>query len=610
MVYMNATHHNPNKKLYIAFFGPLSKVPGPFIAKFMGLPSPVYNMPTGTLFASLKRLHDIHGAVVRIGPESISVADKDMIKQILIHDDLPKGSVYRHLRKTGETMLNTQDRQLHKKKATDQRKMAAHAFSIKYINSLEPYMEGVLKTMIDKVQENIQGTIDDEGYGSVDLWRIMSCAALDIIGETAFGETFHMLEDGTHFLPKLVKLWMKIAAYVTAYPFLFKLVRNGPNPKVMNFVMGMYEKRKASGVKRNDILQVLVDTQDDPDPEKRMTTKDLLKETFLYLAAGWDTSGNTIGFALVELLRNPDKLAKLYQEIDTLAFMEGTELLHTEQLKALPYLNGVIHETLRIYPVPGAGLHRRTEKEINLRGELVLPKDIEVTANMYHAHNNDAYWPSASKFIPERWIPGEEDYNQVIDHDCFFTFSAGSRNCIGKNFALQELRLSLANFFKYYEIKPIPEEMEEALNLRHYVTLTVEKSSFRAKLNEKEETGGDVEVSWVDQQRINEFSQYNAKIDDLEEQYEKLKQEKEYLDDVAMELELADEDEAVRYKVGDAFVHVSASEAIEKVEKDSEKLGLALEDVKHQIDAVQEKMEQLKKDLYAKFGNAINLEKE
>ncbi|KAI8636079.1 Prefoldin subunit-domain-containing protein, partial [Parasitella parasitica] len=97
-------------------------------------------------------------------------------------------------------------------------------------------------------------------------------------------------------------------------------------------------------------------------------------------------------------------------------------------------------------------------------------------------------------------------------------------------------------------------------------------------LNEKEESGGDVEVSWVDQQRINEFSQYNAKIDDLEDQYQKLKQEKEYLDDVSMELELADEDEAVRYKVGDAFVHITPSEAVEKVEKDSEKLGLALED--------------------------------
>ncbi|KAI9473439.1 MAG: Prefoldin subunit-domain-containing protein [Benjaminiella poitrasii] len=129
-------------------------------------------------------------------------------------------------------------------------------------------------------------------------------------------------------------------------------------------------------------------------------------------------------------------------------------------------------------------------------------------------------------------------------------------------------------------------------------------------LDKKEETDGDVEVTWVDQERINEFSRYNAKIDDLEEQYKKLKQEKEYLDDVAMELELADEDEAVRYKVGDAFIHVSASEAIEKVEKDSEKLGAATEDIKQQIDGVYEKMEGLKKELYAKFGNAINLEKD
>ncbi|EIE88139.1 hypothetical protein RO3G_12850 [Rhizopus delemar RA 99-880] len=97
-------------------------------------------------------------------------------------------------------------------------------------------------------------------------------------------------------------------------------------------------------------------------------------------------------------------------------------------------------------------------------------------------------------------------------------------------------------------------------------------------LNEKEETDGDVEVSWVDQERINEFSKYNAKIDDLEEEYERLKKEKEYLEDVGMELELADEDEPVRYKIGDAFVHMNVTEATERIEKDSEKLGLQIEE--------------------------------
>ncbi|KAI8636080.1 cytochrome P450 [Parasitella parasitica] len=469
------------QKLYVAFFGPLSKVPGPFITKFMGLPSPIYDRPTGTLFASLKRLHDIHGAIVRTGPNSISVADKDMIKQVLIRDDLPKGPIYAMLRKSGETLFSTDDRQFHKK----QRKMAAPAFSIKYLSSLEPYMKDVSRSMLDQVRKSIESTVDEEGYGAVDLWRLMSCTALDIIGETAFGETFHMLEDGTHPIPKLVMLRMKIAAYVAAYPSIFKIFIKGPNPKIIDFVKGIYEKRKNSGTRRNDILQALVDTQDDPDPEKRMNTKNLIREVFLYLTAGSDTTSNSLGFALIELLRNPDKLNKVYEEVDSLSFMEGADLFYNEQLKSLPYLNAVIQETLRIHPVPGVGLQRRTERDILLKGQLALPKDIIVTCNIYHAHHNDEYWPNSSKFIPERWIPGEEDYAQVLDHDAFFTFSAGSRNCIGKNFALQEMRLALANFFKYYDIKPIQKEMDEAGNLRQYLTLTVAKCSFFAKVRER-----------------------------------------------------------------------------------------------------------------------------
>jgi len=118
--------------------------------------------------------------------------------------------------------------------------MAAHAFSIKYLNSLEPYIKGVSKSMVDQVQKDIQPTIDEEGYGTVDLWRIMSSTALDIIGETAFGETFHMLEDGTHPLPKLVMLRMKLAAYVSAYPSFFKIFIKGPSPKIMNVRLHVY----------------------------------------------------------------------------------------------------------------------------------------------------------------------------------------------------------------------------------------------------------------------------------------------------------------------------------------------------------------------------------
>jgi prefoldin subunit 4 len=89
-----------------------------------------------------------------------------------------------------------------------------------------------------------------------------------------------------------------------------------------------------------------------------------------------------------------------------------------------------------------------------------------------------------------------------------------------------------------------------------------------------------------------------------------LQQEKEYLDDLSMELELADEDEPVRYKIGDAFVHMPLEKALERISADSEKVQADIDDLKSQMDVVHGQMEELKKALYGKFGKSINLEKD
>ncbi|KAF9977142.1 hypothetical protein BGZ73_006909 [Actinomortierella ambigua] len=130
------------------------------------------------------------------------------------------------------------------------------------------------------------------------------------------------------------------------------------------------------------------------------------------------------------------------------------------------------------------------------------------------------------------------------------------------------------------------------------------------RMLEREEEEGDVQVSWQDQQNINTFSKYNAKLQDLEEQYEAKKTEKEYLDDLATELELADEDEPVRYRIGEAYVSLPLEAAQERIQKAQEKLDEEIEALKTQMDDAVEKMAGLKKVLYARFGNAINLEKD
>jgi len=127
-------------------------------------------------------------------------------------------------------------------------------------------------------------------------------------------------------------------------------------------------------------------------------------------------------------------------------------------------------------------------------------------------------------------------------------------------------------------------------------------------LNQEDEVDESTEVTWEDQQRINTFSKYNQRLQDIEELLEKKKTEKEYLDDVAMELELADEDEPVLYKVGDTFVHIKLARAQQLLEKAHKAIDAEVSGLQERVDECENVMKKLKVVLYAKFGNAINLE--
>lgn len=83
-------------------------------------------------------------------------------------------------------------------------------------------------------------------------------------------------------------------------------------------------------------------------------------------------------------------------------------------------------------------------------------------------------------------------------------------------------------------------------------------------------------------------------------------EEKESLEEVSLELELLDEDEEVLYKLGDSFVHVKQSRALEMLEKDGEKAESEVRRCREQARECEEGMEKLKVGLYAKFGSNIS----
>ncbi|KAH9046907.1 Prefoldin subunit 4 [Lactarius hengduanensis] len=127
-------------------------------------------------------------------------------------------------------------------------------------------------------------------------------------------------------------------------------------------------------------------------------------------------------------------------------------------------------------------------------------------------------------------------------------------------------------------------------------------------LSQEEEADDGKEVTWEDQQRINTFSKLNTRVRSLAEKMNNLKQEKEAFDDLGMELELADEDQPVLYKVGEAFLHLPHHRAMKRLERDQAQVDEEIAKLTGVVDQCEQDMKALKIELYGRFGSAINLD--
>ena len=88
-----------------------------------------------------------------------------------------------------------------------------------------------------------------------------------------------------------------------------------------------------------------------------------------------------------------------------------------------------------------------------------------------------------------------------------------------------------------------------------------------------------------------------------------LQETNDNLEDASNELILTDE-EVVRFQIGEVFAHVPRDEVETRIEQMKEVTGKNLEKLEEEKDSVLAQMTELKKILYGKFGESINLEED
>ncbi|GAB1313526.1 Prefoldin subunit 4 [Madurella fahalii] len=125
---------------------------------------------------------------------------------------------------------------------------------------------------------------------------------------------------------------------------------------------------------------------------------------------------------------------------------------------------------------------------------------------------------------------------------------------------------------------------------------------------DEDAVGEEIEVRREDQDKINKFSRLHQRELLIEEQLKVKNKEKEEVDDITTELELADEEDVVPYKIGDAFFHLPLDQAQELLGISAAKLEEEIGELEDNLGNIREEMTQLKVELYARFGRTINLE--
>jgi len=132
--------------------------------------------------------------------------------------------------------------------------------------------------------------------------------------------------------------------------------------------------------------------------------------------------------------------------------------------------------------------------------------------------------------------------------------------------------------------------------------------SRRVLSKEEESESTDAEVSKEDQDKINTFSRLHNRRKVLEEELATKQKDKEDLEELSTELELADEDELVPYKIGDSFMHLTLGEAQEHLTSATTEIETEVAKLEDELNSIKEDIDALKAHLYARFGRGINLE--
>jgi len=212
--------------------------------------------------------------------------------------------------------------------------------------------------------------------------------------------------------------------------------------EIEDIIHRVHRERLETGKDRGDLFSQMVFAEDE---QGRMSDKQLRDEAMTLIFAGHETTAHALTWAWYLLAKHPDKVAKMREE---LASVLGDRHAEVADLPNLPYLEMVVKESLRLYPSVWA-YARQAQRDLVIEG-YEFKKGQAVTISHIAMGRNPKYYDNPLEFRPERWT---REFERSLPRGAYVPFAGGPRVCLGKQFAMMEMRMILATLLQ--RIEPI-----------------------------------------------------------------------------------------------------------------------------------------------------------
>ena len=349
-------------------------------------------------------------------------------------------------------------------------------FGGRAMQSYHPMMVDIAEQLVKK-WERLNG--DEE----IDVVHDMTALTLDTIGLCGFDYRFNSFyrRDYHPFVEALVRS-LETVMMTRGLPLegLFMRARRSDMATDIAFMNNMVdeivaERRKnaEAAAAKKDMLGAMM-TGVDKVSGDQLDDVNIRYQINTFLIAGHETTSGLLACSLYAMLKNPDVLAKAYEEVDRVLGADVNAKPTYQQVTQLNYISKILKEALRLWPpAPAFGLTPLKDEMIG--GKYKLKKGTFVTVLALALHRDPSVWgPNPDAFDPENFSREAESKRPA---NAWKPFGNGQRACIGRGFAMHEAALAIGMILQRFKLI---DHQRYQMVLKE--TLTIKPDGFKIKV--------------------------------------------------------------------------------------------------------------------------------